>query len=174
MRRRGEKLESLPSTLLALDATSGRELWKTVRNDPPANLTTLHFMSLRTQDDWLAYSVEHDLIIAGKANQTFALNAKTGDTVWQKPIRGQQPLILGPETFINQTGHTYKIATGELVRRVGVVPSRRLQLCGWRKESPVPAIQLRNVRRRRQPEGIRHPQPAIRMQQQSRRGGTDF
>lgn len=115
MRRRGEKLEKLPSSLLAIDASSGRELWKTVRNDSPATLTTLHFMSLRTQDDWLAYSAEHDLIIAGKASQTFALSAESGDTIWEKPIRGQQPLILGPETFINQTGHTYSVATGELV-----------------------------------------------------------
>ena len=115
MRRRGEKVERLPSTILALDIRDGRELWSAVRNNPPANLTTLHFMSLRTQDDWLAYSQEHDLLIAGKANQTFALNAATGDEVWYKPVRGQQPLILGPEEFINQTGHTYNVSTGDLV-----------------------------------------------------------
>ena len=115
MRRRGEEVETLPSTILALDARSGRELWKTVRRTPPANLTTLHFMSLRTQDDWLAYSAEHELLLAGKANQTFALDAKSGEQVWQKPVRGQQPLILGPETFINQTGHTYDVRTGDLV-----------------------------------------------------------
>ena len=115
MRRRGEDVESLPSTILAIDARSGNELWKTVRTDPPANLTTLHFMSLRTQDDWLAYSSEHDLLLAGKSNNTFALNAQSGEVVWQKPIRGQQPLILGPETFINQTGHTYEVASGTLV-----------------------------------------------------------
>jgi outer membrane protein assembly factor BamB len=115
MRRRGKKLESLPSTILAIDARSGRELWKSIRQDPPATLSSLHFMGLRTQDDWLSYSAEHDLLIAGKANRTFALNAATGKQVWQKPIRGQQPLILGPETFINQSGHTYEVATGDLV-----------------------------------------------------------
>lgn len=115
MRRRGLDVESLPSTLLALDVRSGSELWTVVRSDPPANLTTLHFMSLRTQDDWLSYSVDHDLLLAGKASQTFALNASTGEAVWEKPMRGQQPLILGPATFINQTGHTYSVKTGELV-----------------------------------------------------------
>ncbi|MCA9145871.1 MAG: PQQ-binding-like beta-propeller repeat protein [Planctomycetales bacterium] len=115
MSRRGEDVSTLPSTILALDARSGRELWKTVRADPPATLTSLHFMSLRTQDDWLAYSTDHDLVIGGKANQTFALNASSGEQVWRKPVRGQQPLILGPETFINQSGHTYDVRTGDLV-----------------------------------------------------------
>lgn len=115
MRRRGEDVATLPSTILALDARTGCELWKTVRSDPPAALTSLHFMGLRTQDDWLAYSIDHDLIIGGKANQTFAVNAESGQEVWQIPVRGQQPLILGPETFINQTGHTYDVSTGALV-----------------------------------------------------------
>ena len=115
MRRRGEEVDTLPSTILALDARTGRELWKTVRSDPPAALTSLHFMGLRTQDDWLAYSVDHDLLLGGRANRTFALNAKSGAEIWEKPIRGQQPLILGPEEFINQTGHTYDVGTGELV-----------------------------------------------------------
>lgn len=115
MRRRGQDVATLPSTILALDTRSGRELWKTVRNDPPANLTSLHFMGLRTQDDWLAYSTDQGLLLGGKANRTFALNAKTGKQAWQKPVRGQQPLILGPETFINQTGHTYSVDTGDLV-----------------------------------------------------------
>lgn len=115
MRRRGQDVAQLPSTILALDARSGREVWKTVRHDPPANLTSLHFMGLRTQDDWLAYATEHDLLLGGKADRTFALKAATGEEVWQNPVRGQQPLILGPETFINQTGHTYDVGTGDLV-----------------------------------------------------------
>ncbi|MCP4171206.1 MAG: PQQ-binding-like beta-propeller repeat protein [Fuerstiella sp.] len=115
MRRRGDSVETLPSTILALDARTGEQLWKTVRNDPPATLTTLHFMSLRTQDDWLSYSTEQDLLLAGKASRTFALNGTTGQEVWEVPMRGQQPLILGPETFINQTGHTYGVASGDLV-----------------------------------------------------------
>lgn len=115
MRRRGKEVEGLPSTIFALDELTGDELWKVVREDTPASLATLHFMSLRTQDDWLSYSVDHDLVVAGKGNQTFSLNASTGDVVWEKAMRGQQPLILGPETFINQTGHTYHVADGELV-----------------------------------------------------------
>ena len=115
MRRRGQSLAAVSSTILAIDSRNGRQLWKTVRQDPPAKLTTLHFMGLRTQDDWLSYSSEQNLIIAGKSDRTFALNGSTGKPIWEKPIRGQQPLILGPETFINQSGHTYEVGTGNLL-----------------------------------------------------------
>ena len=115
MARRGINVDKQPSTILALDALSGRELWKTVRTDAPAKLTTLHFMGLRTQDDWLAYSTDQDLLVGGKGNHTFALSGKTGHTVWEKPVRGQQPLILGPKSFINQTGHTYEVGSGSLL-----------------------------------------------------------
>jgi outer membrane protein assembly factor BamB len=114
-RRRGEPVDALPATILALDTRSGRELWRTVRTDPPAKLASLHFMGLRTQDDWLAYSVEQDLLLAGRGNHTLALDGKTGKEVWERPMRGQQPLILGSESFINQTGHTYDVATGEIL-----------------------------------------------------------
>ncbi len=111
--RRGEPTDGLPSTIMALDSRTGKVVWTTIKKDPAAVLTTLHFMSLRTQDDWLAYSAEHNLLLSGKASNTYALNADTGEQVWHKPIRGHQPLILGPTTFINQTGHTYEIATGK-------------------------------------------------------------
>lgn len=115
MKRRGLDTAGLASTLLALDARTGTEIWKRVVNDPPAVMESLHFMSMRTRDDWLEYSVDHDLIIAGKADRTFAVNASTGKEVWKAAMRGNQPLILGPETFINQTGHTYDVKTGKLI-----------------------------------------------------------
>ena len=115
MRRRGQEVGKLPSTILAIDAVTGDQIWKTVNHDPPAVMGTLHFMGLRTQDDWLAYSVENDRLLAGKGQQTFALNGKSGTQVWKKPMRGQQPLILGPKTFINQVGHTYDVQTGDRI-----------------------------------------------------------
>ncbi|MFT5322327.1 MAG: outer membrane protein assembly factor BamB [Planctomycetaceae bacterium] len=115
MKRRGIETAGLASTLLAINDRTGAEVWKKVVNDPPAVMDSLHFMSLRTRDDWLEYSVDHDLIIAGKDARTFAVNATTGDEVWKAPMRGNQPLILGPETFINQAGHTYDVKTGKLI-----------------------------------------------------------
>lgn len=78
-------------------------------------MKTLHFMSPRTHDDWLAFSTENSLLLVGKANNTYALDADSGDQVWHNPVRGQQPLILSPDTFINQTGHTYEISTGKIL-----------------------------------------------------------
>jgi outer membrane protein assembly factor BamB len=115
MKRRGIDTAGLASTLLAINDRTGVEVWKRVVNDPPAVMDSLHFMSMRTRDDWLEYSVDHDLIIAGKDARTFAVNASTGEEVWQAPMRGNQPLILGPETFINQAGHTYDVQTGKLI-----------------------------------------------------------
>ena len=115
MKRRGRKVSDLPSTLLALDARSGTEVWKKVSTKQPAVMETLHFMSLRTRDDWLEYSVDHDLIIAGKGDFTYAVNASTGKDAWEAPRRGNQPLILGPETFISQSGHTYETKSGRLL-----------------------------------------------------------
>jgi outer membrane protein assembly factor BamB len=115
MKRRGIEVGKLPSTLLALDARTGTEVWKKVSTQQPAVMDTLHFMSLRTRDDWLEYSTDHDLVIAGKGEFTYAVNASTGDDVWQAPRRGNQPLILGPDTFINQAGHAYETKTGKLL-----------------------------------------------------------
>ena len=115
MKRRGIETAGLASTLLAIDARTGEKFWKKVVNDPPAVMDSLHFMSMRTRDDWLEYSADHDLIISGKDDHTFAVNASTGEDVWKVPMRGNQPLILGPETFINQSGHTYDVKTGKLI-----------------------------------------------------------
>lgn len=115
MKRRGIDTSGLTSTVMAINDRTGTELWKKVIAAPPAVMDSLHFMSMRTRDDWLEYSVDHDLIIAGKNDHTFAVNATTGEDVWTAPMRGNQPLILGPETFINQTGHTYDVKTGKLI-----------------------------------------------------------
>ena len=115
MKRRGIETDELTSTMLAINDRTGQEVWKKTITAPPAVMDSLHFMSMRTRDDWLEYSVDHDLIIAGKNEHTFAVNATTGDEVWQAPMRGDQPLILGPKTFINQAGRTYDVKTGKLI-----------------------------------------------------------
>ena len=115
MKRRGVDTTGLASTLLAMNDRNGAVIWKKVISEPPAVMDSLHFMSMRTRDDWLEYSVDHDLVIAGKNAHTFALDASNGDEVWKAPMRGNQPLILGPDTFINQAGHTYDVKTGKLI-----------------------------------------------------------
>lgn len=118
MSRRGEPTDALPSTIMALEARTGKVLWSTIKKDPAAVHHSLHFMGLRTKDDWLTYSADHKILLAGKSENTYAYNAITGRQIWHKPVRGHQPLILGPETFINQAGHTYEVATGNILSSI--------------------------------------------------------
>ncbi len=115
MSRRGEDTTKLESTVLALDQKSGAEKWKFTLDNPPAEMSTIHFIGLRSSDDWLAAAVEKNLLLAGKNSLTVALNLDTGDQVWVKESKGQQPLIITGDTFINQVGHTYETATGKVL-----------------------------------------------------------
>lgn len=115
MRRRGEKTDGLQSNILALDARTGKEKWKQVLSNPPAEMSSIHFIGLRSSDDWLACAVDKGLLIAGKDSRTVALNLQSGETVWEKDSKGQQPLIITGDTFINQVGHTYETATGKVL-----------------------------------------------------------
>ncbi len=115
MKRRGKSMEKLEVLTLALDTKTGKTVWEKVSTDPPASFSSLHFLGLRSRDDWLAYSADNGLLITGKNAKTRAYNAKTGDEVWQKDLTGNQPLILTEKTFINQSGNTYDIKTGTLI-----------------------------------------------------------
>jgi len=115
MKRRGTSIENLKVTTLAIHAKTGEVAWKKTATDPPAIFGSLHFMGLRSKDDWLAYSADNGLLITGKNNKTRAYNAKTGEEVWQKDIVGNQPLILAEKTFINQSGMTFDIKTGTII-----------------------------------------------------------
>ena len=115
MRRRGDDVSELRSTVLALDHRSGDQLWTHTLENPPAEFSSIHFMGLRTADDWLAAAVDRNLVIAGKDNRTVALDLDTGKLAWERDSKGQQPLIITGDTFINQVGHTYSTSTGEVV-----------------------------------------------------------
>jgi len=114
-RRRGEDVSGLKSTVLALDHRTGKERWRYVLENPPAEMSSIHFIGLRSADDWLACALEKNLLIAGKDSRTVALNLETGDTVWEHDFKGQQPLIITGDTFINQAGHTYDTSTGKVL-----------------------------------------------------------
>ena len=115
MKRRGMSIENLEVLTLALNTKTGKTVWEKVTTDPPAAFGSLHFMGLRSRDDWLAYSADNGLLITGKNAKTRAYNAKTGDEIWQKDLTGNQPLILTEKTFINQSGKTFDIKTGTLI-----------------------------------------------------------
>ena len=110
-----KKADQLKSTILALEAKTGREKWNYILDNPPAELRSIHFLGLRTADDWLACSTDKNLVIAGKNSRTVALDLDTGKLIWERNSKGQQPLIIAGDTFFNQVGHTYETATGKVL-----------------------------------------------------------
>jgi outer membrane protein assembly factor BamB len=113
MSRRGESPDELPSTILALDARTGDERWRFVTQNRYRTYAIGHWLSMRSNDDWLAYCQEPNLVLAGKHDQMHALDASTGERVWQKSIGGGQPIVIHGTTFLNQSGHTFEARTGE-------------------------------------------------------------
>lgn len=110
--RRGDPDGPLPSTILALEARSGETLWSAVTENPHRTYQRGHWLGLRGNDDWLAYSEPADLLLVGKLGRAHAFEAGTGKKAWSEPIGGA-PWILCGETFINQAGQVYHVRTGK-------------------------------------------------------------
>jgi len=53
-------------------------------------------------------------LIAGKQGKGYAFDAKTGEVIWSAKDIGSQPMILGGETFINQSGKIFSVTSGEV------------------------------------------------------------
>ena len=113
--RRGEKAEPLPSTILALDARSGKVQWPQVTMNPYRTYGAGNWLGIRGNDDWLAYSKPFDLLLAGKLKSAHAFRAATGEPAWEATIGGGQPWILRGETFVHQSGHVFDVRTGKQV-----------------------------------------------------------
>ena len=115
-RRRGDDTETLPSTILALDARSGQTAWTAVTVNPHKFYDTMgQWGAIRSRDDWLAYNKRFDLLLTGKQGQAHAFNAKTGGEVWHQPV-SSQPCGVRDDTFIPQGGNVFDIRSG---RRAG-------------------------------------------------------
>ena len=108
-KRRGEAPKSMSSAIMALDARTGNLKWQQVTTQP---FRTTGGLGIRSNDDWLAYSAEQGLLLAGKHSQMHLFDPKTGKEVWHKPIGGGQPMIVRRDTFITQSGHIFDIRTG--------------------------------------------------------------
>ncbi|MCA9020506.1 MAG: PQQ-binding-like beta-propeller repeat protein, partial [Planctomycetaceae bacterium] len=110
--RRGTAPETFTSTVLALDAADGTVKWKYAREYGHRVMTGRGPLAIRPYDDWSAYSYQSKFLYTGKLKEMQAINAATGEIVWEKPI-GMQPLMLYDDSFINQAGIKYDLLTGK-------------------------------------------------------------
>ncbi|NOX98911.1 MAG: hypothetical protein GXP30_04120 [Verrucomicrobia bacterium] len=74
-------------------------------------------LSIRPYDDWQSYNKEHGFLLTGKSSEMRAIDVKTGEEKWHSDNAGTQPLILGDDNFINQSGHRYEVATGKILTK---------------------------------------------------------
>jgi len=116
--RRGDAPESVPSTLLALDARTGSTRWTATTTGKYRTYGMGGWCGMRAHDDWVAYSAPHGLVLAGKHGQARAYDARTGKEVWQAGV-GAQPLILRGDTFVSQSGVAFDTRSGTRIPRKG-------------------------------------------------------
>lgn len=96
------------STLVALDARSGKEVWAT---KIPYQYSGTVWVGA---DDWLAVAPDLGLLVGGKHDIANAWEARTGKPLWKgKTIPGQAALIVRGKTLISQEGAVYDLLTGE-------------------------------------------------------------
>lgn len=106
------KPQQLPSTILALDARSGKTRWSATtmnRYSPQGPDATV---SIRNSDDWLGYCQELRILLTGKGNQTYGFDVRDGKELWHQTIAGS-PMILCGEKFLTQRGQPFDVRTGQ-------------------------------------------------------------
>jgi outer membrane protein assembly factor BamB len=102
-----------PSTILALEARTGQVQWSKTVPNPFRTYGMGGWTAMRANDDWLAYSQESDLLLAGKFNRAAAYDAQRGELAWEAQIGPSQPWILRGDTALTQSGQTYDLHTGK-------------------------------------------------------------
>jgi len=115
-RRRGQPPPKVVSVIQALDARTGSVLW-TRRTDNPYRVYTPNaWLTLRERDDWLAYSVRHDILLAGRENRTVAFRGASGEELWRNVNVGVQPVMIDGDVFMDQSARVFDLRTGKIIR----------------------------------------------------------
>ena len=118
-KRRGDLPPVLPSDLLALDPRSGNVRWSTTIKHRTSGMGS--WISVRSNDDWLAYAQGIGLLLTGKFGAAHVFDAASGKPAWQGRV-GPQPIILRGETFIDQGGNIFQTRTGKAAGKVSLSP----------------------------------------------------
>jgi outer membrane protein assembly factor BamB len=100
------------STSLALDARTGKTRWSITTANRNYLDAQVNAVGIRPGDDWLGYCRDHGILLTGKATQTSAFDAQTGQPLWHEPIGGW-PMMLCGDRFLNQQGQPFDVRTGK-------------------------------------------------------------
>ena len=110
LKNRGAAPKTSKWTLFALEERTGKIRWrKTVTQ--PFNIPS-YWVPIRGYDEFVAYSEECKILLAGENKNVFAFEAQTGKQLWNKAINGPQPMILKGAKFIHQFGLAHDLRTG--------------------------------------------------------------
>jgi outer membrane protein assembly factor BamB len=94
----------IASTVLALDARTGKDVWSRAVVYPAE--------ALRDSQEWVAYAAHSGLLLTGRGRFGNGYVAQTGQPVWEKQEVGHAPMILREATFVNRSGVFFALATG--------------------------------------------------------------
>ncbi len=111
--RRGVALATVESTILALDARTGAVQWQEKITSPYENFPSGNWLGQRSRDDWLGYSGNNKVLLAGRSKNIYAFDAASGKKLWERQGGGAQPVIIRAGTCITQAGLVLDIRTGE-------------------------------------------------------------
>lgn len=115
-KRRGGDLKECPSLLVAVDERTGEESWRHEYTAKYHQYDASGWLSVRSQDDWLAYAQESGQVLGGRAGTTFLLDAQTGAVVWEKPIGLAQPVVIMGQQVLDQGARLIELATGATIK----------------------------------------------------------
>jgi len=110
----GVERTKVKSTIMALDARTGKVKWRHTVENPYREFPPGHWLGQRASDEWLGYSKSCDILLAGRTGNMYGFDALNGKLLWQGK-GGAQPIIIRDRTFITQGGAEFEIATGKRI-----------------------------------------------------------
>ena len=111
--RRGGELNECPSLVMALDESTGRELWRYEYSAAYRQHGASGWTTVRGTDDWLSYVTDSGRLLVGRAASTALLDGGSGQPVWERPLALVQPVIVMGDRMIDQRARMFDIASGE-------------------------------------------------------------
>jgi len=115
-KRRAGNAKQTGSTLFALDEVTGSVKWTHTYEANYRQHGAGGWLSVRTRDDWLAYSSATKQLLGGREEATFLLNAADGSVVWNKKVNLSQPVVLMGDRLLDQGARIVELATGKVLK----------------------------------------------------------